>query len=156
MLATLPFDDIPELVIIGSRGWYTNDITMLFEQDPVISKKVRILHQTNDEELSWLYQNAQLTIYPSMYEGWGLPVAESLAYGKVTLSSDASSMPEVGGDCADYFSPYDSQACVNLIRQYLKGATLIKREEYIKKFYKITTWEAAYLKIENTLKKVSY
>lgn len=141
LLRTSKPESIPQLIIVGSKGWYTDDILMLFHQDPQVSKKVTIRYSTTDQELAELYENALFTIYPSMYEGWGLPLAESLAYGKVTLSSNLSSMPEVGGDCVDYFSPYDALGCAQLISRYLDRKIRQEREAEIKKRHKITLWD---------------
>jgi glycosyltransferase involved in cell wall biosynthesis len=151
MIEKVPNDDIPDLIICGSSGWYTSDVAMLFKKDPLVSKYVRILHNTSDQELEWLYENALMTVYPSMYEGWGLPVAESLAYGKVTLSSNSSSMPEVGGNLVDYFSPYDPIECANLIQKYTNLEVRVKREKLIKSNYKITSWEATYNQIKSSI-----
>jgi glycosyltransferase involved in cell wall biosynthesis len=151
LLEKMPLKDVPELVIVGSSGWYTSDTIMLFKNDPVVSKYVRILHKTNDQELAWLYNNALMTVYPSMYEGWGLPVAESLGYGKVTLSSKSSSMPEVGGELVDYFSPYDPIGCANLIEKYLDNDIRRKKEQIIKSKYITTRWKDTYYQVKQAI-----
>ncbi|HEY9657884.1 MAG TPA: glycosyltransferase family 1 protein, partial [Allocoleopsis sp.] len=92
---------LPQLVIAGKRGWLTSDFQHLVEHDPDINKLITIIDKATDSELRWLYENALFTVFPSFYEGWGLPVAESLNYGKVTLASNTSSMPEIGGKFAD-------------------------------------------------------
>lgn len=151
LLETMDSKDIPELVIIGSKGWFTGDVTMLFEKDPEISKKVRLFHHTNDAELQWLYENCLFTVYPSMYEGWGLPVAESLARGKVILSSNSSSMAEISKEYVDYFSPYDPVQCTELIKRYLSPKRRQEREAEVAK-YRTTTWESTYKQV---VKKVA-
>jgi len=75
--------------------------------DPMVAGKIELLHHVDDADLAVLYQHAQFTVYPSLYEGWGLPVAESLAFGKYCLASNAASLPEVGGDWVDYLDPWD-------------------------------------------------
>jgi glycosyltransferase involved in cell wall biosynthesis len=58
-----------------------------------------------DVELDLLYRKCLLTMFPSFAEGWGLPVGESLAYGKISIASRAGAIPEVGGELSDYINP---------------------------------------------------
>ena len=73
---------LPQLVIVGGQGWLSGDLQYLIQHDPAMKSKIVILNNVSDSGLSWIYEKCLFTIYPSMYEGWGLPVAESLAYGK--------------------------------------------------------------------------
>ena len=79
--AQLNNQKIPHIVIVGRHGFLAYDLTYLLQTD---TSKPGITHLSNvsDAELSWLYENALFTVYPSVYEGWGLPIAESLFYGK--------------------------------------------------------------------------
>ena len=60
-----------------------------------------------DKELSQLYSDALFCVYPSLFEGFGLPILEAFLHGKTAATSNISSMPEVGGDAATYFDPQD-------------------------------------------------
>ena len=95
-------DAVPTLVCVGNRGWLNDRIYERLDADPVLASKVAMLSRLTDEELSLLYRNCRFTLYPSLYEGWGLPVTESLCCGKVPLISDAASLPEAGGPFAVY------------------------------------------------------
>lgn len=95
-------DAVPQLVCVGNRGWLNDQIYARLAEDPVLDAKVSMLSKLSDEELALLYRSSLFTLYPSLYEGWGLPVTESLTYGKVPLISDAASLPEAGGDFAVY------------------------------------------------------
>lgn len=119
----------PRLVLVGKKGWNSDDLLYFFENNPSLKKFITILEQQTDASLCWLYQNSWLTIYPSLYEGWGLPIAESLAVGKLCLSSNASSMPEVGGDLVDYFSPYDPMKLYRLIEKYMVDQSALESAE---------------------------
>lgn len=95
-------DAVPQLVCVGNRGWLNDQIYARLAEDEGLSAKVSMLSKLSDEELALLYRQSLFTIYPSTYEGWGLPVTESLCYGKVPLISDAASLPEAGGAFAIY------------------------------------------------------
>lgn len=134
---------IPKMVIAGRRGWLTDNLQNKLETDTSIRDRIIILDKTTDAELRWLYRNCLFTIFPSFYEGWGIPVAESLGYGKVTLSSSASSMPEIGGRLVDYFSPKSAEELLKLIIKYSDKKTRQTREKLIAKNYKPLSWDRA-------------
>ncbi|MFP5455022.1 MAG: glycosyltransferase, partial [Alphaproteobacteria bacterium] len=93
---------VPKLVCVGNQGWLNKQIYQRLTGDPVLAERVTMLSRLSDEELALLYRSCRFTLYPSLYEGWGLPVTESLCYGKVPLISDAASLPQAGGDFAVY------------------------------------------------------
>ena len=82
---------------------------------PVHQRSYRALGHANDAELRALYENCEFFVYPSLYEGWGLPVAEALAFGKFVLASDRGSIPEVGGDLVEYIDPWNASAWAEAI-----------------------------------------
>jgi glycosyltransferase involved in cell wall biosynthesis len=93
---------VPKLVCVGNQGWLNSQIYQRLTDDPVLAERVTMLSRLSDEELALLYRSCRFTLYPSLYEGWGLPVTESLCYGKIPLISDAASLPQAGGDFAVY------------------------------------------------------
>lgn len=80
------------------------------------SSRVRTLGRVSDAELKTLYQHAALFLFPSRYEGFGVPPLEAMSLGCPVLSSDATAMPEVLGDAATYFPSDDAQALAAQIR----------------------------------------
>jgi hypothetical protein len=72
--------NLPKIAIVGRRGWGTDDIYTIMTNDPAVKDKFVFLHGMGDEELSWLYSHSLFTVFPSFYEGWGIPIAESVAY----------------------------------------------------------------------------
>jgi glycosyltransferase involved in cell wall biosynthesis len=129
----------PKLVLVNNnRGWGTNDS---IKKNVEKNKFVVLLNEISDLNIIKLYQNCLLTIFPSFYEGWGLPVAESLTLGKLCLASNTSSIPEVGADSAKYFDPTDAFQISKMIEKYLDNPILLKEDElFIKCNYKITSW----------------
>jgi glycosyltransferase involved in cell wall biosynthesis len=110
--------DPPLLVIAGGRGWRSRRI---FEQIRAHEKsgRVRYVGRVDDQVLPALYSGAKFSVYPSTYEGFGLPVLESMACGCPVLSSDSSSLPEVGGDAARYFRAGDATSLSEGLRRLL-------------------------------------
>ncbi|MBU3076981.1 glycosyltransferase [Sphingomonas quercus] len=92
----------PKLVCVGKNGWLNDAVFQRLESSDELKRRVTILSYLSDEELSLLYRTCQFTIYPSLYEGWGLPVTEALCYGKAVVAADSSSLPEAGGEFAVY------------------------------------------------------
>ncbi len=96
--------DIPDLVLAGSKGWLADEIYALPEKLG-IKDKVKFLGYVPDEKLPDLYQGAVALLFPSLFEGFGLPILEAFASGCPVLTSTSSSLPEVGGKAALYVDP---------------------------------------------------
>lgn len=145
--------EMPQLVIVGRKGWMADETYALLTRDVELRGKVIILEGVDDAELRWLYENCTFTVFPSMYEGWGLPIAESLRYGKCCVASNASSMPEVGGELAVYASPYDTSELLMRIQELSNLEYRSKQEQKIKSFYKPRTWDQTYAQLDKIIGK---
>jgi glycosyltransferase involved in cell wall biosynthesis len=97
---------VPQLVIAGQPGWNCSSILRAIQVQQALGR-VRYLGRVDDRHLTALYKAARLLVYPSIYEGFGLPVLEAMACGCPVLCSWSSSLPEVGGAAARYFRPGD-------------------------------------------------
>lgn len=145
--------EMPPIVIVGRVGWMAGDIYTLIKADPETKDMFIFLHNATDDELAWLYQNALFSIYPSFYEGWGLPIAESLLRGTPCLASETSSMKEVGGELVDYFSPFSPEKIKDSINAYYTNPELLQKlRQRIKKEYKTTTWDMSYSQVVEEIK----
>jgi glycosyltransferase involved in cell wall biosynthesis len=146
---------LPKLVIAGRAGWLVDDILYTMKRDPELKDQIILLDLgvTNSERV-WLYQNCLFTVWPSFYEGWGMPVAESMTYGKVCISTDVSAMPEIAPRLVETFSPYEPSECLKLIVKYTDAKVRQKRESEIKESYKTTTWHEMFLIISSFIAKV--
>ena len=129
-------DSLPTLCVVGRVGWLIDGLLAELKNHP----KIMLLTNTNDRQLAWLYQNCLYTVFPSLYEGWGLPVSESLAWGCPILCSNAASLPEVGGQLADYFDPTEPNQLLDLMRQYLDPEINQSRRAEIKQNYQPRSW----------------
>jgi len=109
-------DAAPRLVFAGRYGWMIEEFKALLAAKPVLAGTVQVLESPGDRELAWLYGHCLFTVFPSLYEGWGLPVGEAAWFGKYSIVSSSSSLPEVCGDLADYVDPTDPAEMANMIR----------------------------------------
>ena len=107
-------------------------------KDLGIADKVRLPGFVDDSTLVKLYQNARCLFFPSLYEGFGIPILEGLACGLPVASANTSSLPEVAGDFAFYFDPYDidgmAQALYKALRAPIDTEAKRARYEYSKNF----------------------
>lgn len=134
-------EDLPLLVFAGMRGWRIDDLLASLELDPRVQGRVRLLSHASDADIAALYQHCQFTAFPSQYEGWGLPVAESLAYGRVCLASNAGSVPEIARELTDLIDPHDVQAWASRMLAYSRDTALREaREREIAARYRVTPW----------------
>lgn len=99
----LEIKDEYKLLLVGFSGWENSEIISLIKE---LEEYVQYLGFISDEELAQVYNLATLFVYPSLYEGFGLPVLEAMACGTAVVSSGLSSLPEVGGDAPLYCDPY--------------------------------------------------
>jgi glycosyltransferase involved in cell wall biosynthesis len=98
------------LVLAGGKGWLMDD----FKKHLVelgVEAHVMMIGYVSDDELIWLYRNCYANLYPSMFEGFGLPVLEGMQFGAATLASNTTSIPEVAGDAAILIAPEDTEGC---------------------------------------------
>lgn len=121
---------IVKLIIVGKKGWKSDPIMDAIENHP-FRNDIQLVGYVPREDLPSLYSKAIAFIYPSIYEGFGLPVLEAMACGAPCIVSNSSSLPEVGRDAALFFHHNNSDdLCNNLI---LVASNEQMRAEMIKK-----------------------
>ena len=111
-----------QLVIAGEQGWK-------FDKEQVLSglshpEDVRFIGFVPDEDMPALYSEASLFAFPTLYEGFGIPVIEAQSCGIPVLTSNCSALPEVGGDGALYVDPYDIEEIKDGIVKILQDSEL--------------------------------
>ena len=113
---------VPDLVCVGIIGWNVDDfLAELASSNSTVKNRVHLLtDNVSDNYLRSLYENCLFTIYPSSYEGWGLPVSESLDFGKAVITTNVSSMPEAGMEFARYIPPNDSKALALAVKEWIE------------------------------------
>jgi glycosyltransferase involved in cell wall biosynthesis len=133
-------DLVPHLFFVGRKGWSADVILKTLQADVFLCKKVHQLENVDDQALEWLYQNCLFTVYPSLYEGWGLPVAESIQRGKLCIASSASSLPEIAPGFAEYIDPQDFMKWFHTLEQYLFSRDLLAKANEKCRHFKLTEW----------------
>ena len=104
-----------QLVFAGPDWSRADKVHALARQSPW-SDDIKFIGWVPTEDLSLLYSAADLTVFPSLYEGFGLPILEAMACGAPVACSNTSSMPEVAGDAALLFDPHDTDSIANAMR----------------------------------------
>jgi alpha-1,3-rhamnosyl/mannosyltransferase len=104
------------LVVVGALGWETGPT--LSAIDSLGDRAVRLGH-VSDRQLAELYRRCALFCYPSLGEGFGLPVLEAMAAGAAVITSNLSSLPEVGGDAVEYVDPFDTADLARALERLL-------------------------------------
>ncbi|NEW86401.1 glycosyltransferase family 1 protein [Rhodopseudomonas sp. WA056] len=145
--------NLPTLVIVGQPGFGSTDLLWQIANDPVTANSILHLPRAGDDELAWLYQQCLFTLYPSFYEGWGLPVSESLAFGKYCLASDASSLPEAGAGLARHLDPFDFVAWRDAVLDLIAAPEQLARyEAAIRAGYRPVTWAQSATRLTEVLR----
>ncbi len=143
-------DKSVKLYIIGMsfKAFNTPDLQKL------INENVYLPGYLPDNELQGMYQNALLSVYPSLYEGFGLPPLESMTYGCPVINSDISALREVSEDAALYIDPYDVEDITLKINQLLEDNNLrqelrLKGLEQVKQY----SWEKSAKQVYELIQK---
>jgi len=152
LLEDLPPGAVPTLVFLGRVGWLVADFMQQLNNADFLDGKIVVLEDVADNELSALYAGCLFTVFPSLYEGWGLPVTESLAFGKPCLVANNSSLPEAGGTLARYFDAEDTNDAYRAIRAILDDRPgLAAWQAELRRTFRPVPWTAAAALILETL-----
>ena len=119
-IVTQQLPNAPQLVIAGAWDARYETVKTAVSQHN-LSQKVRFLGSIPDVDLPALYSGATLFVFPSLVEGFGLPVLEAMACGTAVACSNVSSLPEVGGEAVAYFDPANSQQMAAILTELLQN-----------------------------------
>jgi alpha-1,3-rhamnosyl/mannosyltransferase len=129
------------LVLVGMRGWLTSRLEGELKA-PVECEEVRPLGFVTDDELANLYSAATALVYPSVYEGFGLPPLEAMACGTPVITSNVSSLPEVAGTAAVMHDPMDTEALRNAMKRFIEdGAFWLEKAAASVQQAALFSWE---------------
>lgn len=132
---------MPGLIMVGKIGWQGQQVAEKLNSNPVLKDQVRLLSKIGDGELRSLYTSCLFTVYPSLYEGWGLPIAESLSLGKVCLASNTSSMTEIAPGLTVHADPGQVSDWIRELRKLVTDRDYLHRlEVQVKSGYRRGSW----------------
>lgn len=143
LVAKYGAQNVPKIVMVGRVGWYMEDFMRTLKVTNSADGTIVHLTGISNTELAGLYERCLFTIFPSFSEGWGLPITESLAYGKVCVCSNVASMPEAGGAHALYIDPFDTSAAFELCDKLIHDGETLAAHEASLHGYKPPTWREA-------------
>jgi glycosyltransferase involved in cell wall biosynthesis len=142
LLRELPPEQVPTLVFAGGIGWMVADLIAQLDNCAWLDGKIVLCKQPSDAELEALYRGCRFTLFPSLYEGWGLPVTESLVFGKPCVISSATSLPEAGGVLARYFDPESVTDATRVIKATIEDeASLALWQARVAREFRPVPWD---------------
>ncbi|MDB5371085.1 MAG: hypothetical protein JWP20_2643 [Roseomonas sp.] len=154
LLEILPPEQVPTLVFAGHVGWMVADLMQQLENCGWLGGKVVVVDDPTDAELAALYAGCRFTMFPSHYEGWGLPVTESLSFGKICIASSATSVPEAGGPFCLYHDPENVLEAVAILRRLITHpAELAEMEARLRRDFRPTPWSATAVALLGSLEE---
>ena len=136
------------LVLAGGKGWLEDDLNEFVTKLDIV-EKVKLLGYVSDDTLKWMYGNCFGFIFPSLYEGFGLPVLEAMSQGASVICSNVTSMPEVAGDAAHFINPLSEKEIADAI------FLLAENEEYRLNLKKLALRQAQKFSWHESAKKVT-
>lgn len=126
-----------ELHLLGKIGWKSDGLIKRIESSPR-ANNIRLLGYVSDDVLDDYYKNSAALLYPSLYEGFGIPPLEAISLGCPIVISDLSSLPEVGGEAAIYVDPYSVESIKSGMLQAIDKEVIAEKfmfyEKQIRKF----------------------
>jgi glycosyltransferase involved in cell wall biosynthesis len=141
LLEEMPEEMVPTLVFAGRTGWFVSDLMDQLRNSRFLDGKIIHVESPTDEELGALYEGCLFTLFPSFYEGWGLPVTESHAFGRPCIVSKTTSLPEAGGSLARYIDPENTSEAYKVIRETIEDqAGLRQWRDRVQREFKPVEW----------------
>ncbi|MFA6888680.1 MAG: glycosyltransferase [Candidatus Woesearchaeota archaeon] len=125
-----------KLILIGKKGWLFEEI-FTYIKESNLENDILFLDYIPEEDLPYFYYLAEALLFPSLYEGFGLPILEAMAYGCPVITSNISSMPEIAGDAALFIDPLNINEITKAMETIVQDKKL--REKLIKKGYERVT-----------------
>lgn len=133
-----------KLVFVGRPGWMVGELLEALKTDARLAGTVRLLSELDDEALAALYQGAAFCVYPSLYEGYGLPVVEALQFGKAVIASNGGALPELVNGFSPCLDPRDEDLWHATLARWIEDpGSRAPFERDIRARFQHPTWSAA-------------
>ena len=121
MAQSLPMSDVPDLVVLGRRGWENEQVLDMLDRCPSLQPFVTEVNSCGDTEMARYLRGATALLMPSFAEGYGMPIAEALSVGTPVIASDIQAHREVGAEVPDYHDALDGKAWREAVLDYARG-----------------------------------
>lgn len=144
----------PTLVVIGRRGWSAEAALRRMDQCTHLKPHIRVLHACDDQTMATYLTHAEALLYPSLVEGWGLPLAEALSVGVSVLASDLRVFREVAGDVPEYLNPMDPSAWLRAIEAYWRHDPIRAAQSRRRAAWVAVSWDSHFERVERHLKSL--
>ena len=132
-----------ELVIAGLNDFPYTEKVIAEAKKHNVENRIKLIGSINEEEKKWYYQHCNSFVFPSIGEGFGLPVLEAMQFGKPVFISDKTSLPEVGGDAAYYFNNFDPADMQKVFEAGMYDYTSHNRAPVIRQHADRFSWDKA-------------
>jgi glycosyltransferase involved in cell wall biosynthesis len=141
LMEDMQASSVPTLVFAGRVGWLVSDLMEQLHNSSFLDGKIIVIESPTDEELEGLYGGCLFTLFPSFYEGWGLPVTESHAFGRPCIVSKTTSLPEAGGSLARYIDPDNTTDAYRVIRETIHDQTGLREwRDRVRRDFRPVEW----------------
>ena len=146
---------VPRLVVIGQRGWESEQVVDMLERCAALRTCVVEVPRCTDERLSTWLHHAQALLFPSFVEGFGMPLVEALSVGLPVIASDLAVFHEIAGEIPEYLDPLDGLGWKQMILNYADSAHPLRRAQLERlSAFKVPTWDAHFVQVEGLMGRV--
>jgi glycosyltransferase involved in cell wall biosynthesis len=133
-----------KLVFVGRPGWMVADLLQLIRSDPAVRDEIIVMDGVDDSLLNAMYRGTAFCVYPSKYEGYGLPICEAFYHGKAVLASNGGALPELVQNLSPCLDPEDEEAWYSLLKEWIEHPEVrVPFEQAIKSKFRHLTWSEA-------------
>jgi glycosyltransferase involved in cell wall biosynthesis len=133
-----------KLVFVGRWGWKIEELKAALQEDTRVRDQIVIMSDVSDEALDVLYRQCSFCVYPSIYEGFGLPIIEAFSRGKAVIASNGGALKEVVGPFSPTLEPTDVEGWYSKLAEWISDPTERRRyEERIKQEFSPRSWSMA-------------
>lgn len=136
------------LIIAGREGWNVADFMKRMKAHPQFNERLFFIEKADDRTIDYLYRHAFMFVFPSFYEGFGLPIIEAMERNVVTVASDIEVFREVGGDYCHYIDIQDTGSLAKLVTQFLRDPDMLCKQKNMLANYRKPKWDASVAKVK--------
>ncbi len=148
-------DASPKLILVGRRGWENETVFRQLDSEPMMGRTVIEAGTPDDTTVAAYFSSTTALLFPSLAEGYGLPLAEALDAGVPCIASDLDALREVGGDVPEYLSPKDSQAWTRPVLSYARPGSTHRVEQLHRMVsWRRPEWSEHFAIVENAIETI--